>query len=68
MVTEPYKYHFQMLKGFELRLNMPGVFLTPVCHRIVKANKIHENDMERTDTKETYYDQNNLTKKHKLFK
>ena len=35
-VTGPYKYYFQMLKGLKLRLNMPGVFLTPVCHRRVK--------------------------------
>ena len=34
-VTGPYKYQFQMLKGLKLRLNMPGVFLTPVCHRRV---------------------------------
>ena len=37
-VTGMYKYHFKMLKGLKLRLNMPGVFLTPVCHRRVKNN------------------------------
>ena len=34
----PYKYNFQMLKGLKLMLNMPGVFLTPVCHRRVKIS------------------------------
>ena len=37
-VTGPYEYHFQMLKGLQLRLNMPGVFLTPACHRRVNEN------------------------------
>ena len=38
-VKGPYKYHFQILKGLELRLFMPGVFLTPMCHRRVKLKK-----------------------------
>ena len=36
-VTAPYKYHFRVLKGLQLRWNMPGVFLTPVCRRRVEG-------------------------------